>query len=551
LIDLRSTFHGLNTSSSGLHIAQRQMDVTGHNLANTNVKGYTRQRYATSAVDPMFYSPRFAPTERGKPGMGVMTLSLDQIRDRFLDVQFRDQQTKTSYWDTRNKAMYYIEDVFNTIDANSLDGVVKSFFNSIQELSKNPFDEAIRTNMTGEAKKLVEVFHMYHTQLADLMTQQNFELEQQVIHTNDILKQIAALNESIFRFELGGSSANDLRDERNLLLDELSTMMDITYVEVPFDPPAYNIFGLELAQLEIYAGGYTGDQYSDNLLVSHKRYCPLKLEEESGINDIADQEDPPLDFWKVYLTRLDEAREHWETWTMDELTASKELNPEEVEGYTGGIFQSYLNLRDGDNEDNVGIPYFIKELNKLVETLVTAFNDIHSGGYTMPYSNETGSSSSVVGVDFFNADGLTARTIALSDAILESVFNIAASSEEVILDADGHWQTGNNENALALIHGVIQYNDFDNIGGSIEGFYKSFLGKLASETSQSRGMVESHNVLLQSLQFQRESVSGVNEDEEMTDLVRFQHAYNASARCITTIDEMLDKLINGTGRVGL
>lgn len=515
-------------------MAQRQLDVASHNVANANVRGYSRQRYVSSALAATGWSVQFTSPIRGKQGNGVESLSLDQIRDVFLDRQFRNEQTKATYWETRSKSMYYVEDVFNSIDSNSLDGVMSSFFNGLQELSKNSTDEAVRTNVAAQAKKLVDVFHLYDNQLTDLMEQQNYNLVEKTKHTNDLLSQMASLNDNIFRFELGGSVANDLRDKRALILDELSSLMDITYTDVAFDPPMYNIYGIELTKLQVYVGPYAGEGYEDLLLVSHKDAYYLEMTEESGFNEIADNSDPPIELTNVYLA------------------SGVKLCPEEIDGYVGGQLQSYIDIRDGNSSEKTGIPYFLNELNKMVEVFVTAFNDIHQTGYTMPYSNEYGSSGSASGVDFFDPDGLTARTIALSTLISESAFNIAASTETVTMDPNDttHMQTGNNENALALIKGVKERNDLDVIG-SVEGFYKNFLGIIASETAASNGMESSQNVLLSGIQSQRDAVSSVSEEEETTDMIRFQHAYNAASRCINTIDEMLDKLINGTGRVGL
>lgn len=522
----------MNIANRGLFVAQRQLDVTGHNIANENVDGYSRQRYVTSAVDPRGYHLQFAPTERGKVGGGVETLSLDQIRDLFLDRQFRNEQTKTTYWNTRSNAMYYVEDVFNSIDSNSLDGVMSSFFAGLQELSVNPTDEAIRTNVSAQAKKMVDVFHMYHTQMTDLMTQQDFNLVEQTKHSNELLDRLASLNDNIFKFELGGSVANDLRDERALILDELSGMMDISYTEVSFEPPMYSMYGRELTQLKVYAGPNAAEDYDDLLLVSHKESFHLETREESGFNEIADNEEPPVALHNIYLA------------------SGVKLSPDEIDGYSGGQLQSYIDIRDGSTFDKTGIPYFLEQINTLVRTFVTEFNTIHNQGFTMPFSNTKGSSDSSTGVDFFDPDGLTARTVALSEDILTSSFNIAASTEFVTVDAEGHLQTGNNLNVLALIKGIKERNDLPDIG-SIEGFYKNFLGELASEAASANNMDSSQNVLLESIHSQRVSVSGVDEDEEMTNLIKFQHAYNASARTITTMDEMLDKLINGTGRVGL
>ncbi|MDR1669761.1 MAG: flagellar hook-associated protein FlgK [Oscillospiraceae bacterium] len=565
----RSTFTGLNTSSQGVNIAQRQLDVTAHNISNANVTGYSRQRYITQAVPPKGWNSQFAYPERGKPGGGVETLSLDQIRDLFLDRQFRNEQTSTTYWETRSNAMYYIEDVFNSIDSNSLDGVLASFFASLQELSKNSTDEAVRTNVVSEAKKIVDVFHVYDEQLTNLMEQQNFQMHEKVIHANQLLTQIAALNDSIFRFELGGSTANDLRDQRANMLDELSSLMDISYEEKSAEPPMYNIYGLELTQLRIVAGSDLTNE--DAVLVDHLDSYMLKLEaieHGSGENEIYDLLEPlpdseyesPFDkpFYKIFLSGSEdppnpEANVYDGEHNGIELISYDESTGEGLLGYTGGLLQSYLDVRDGvgtvdDVPGVIGIPYYIKELNRFVESFTTAFNEIHSQGYTYP----TGiGGSSDTGVDFFDPELTTARTIQLSQAILESSFNIAASrNEAVTLDPEGHAQTGNNEIILELIQ-RIKEGVIEGLGNSPEGFYKNYLGIVASEASAANDMYTQKEVMLSDVQKQRTSVSSVSEDEEMTNMVRFNHAYNASARCITTIDEMLDKLINGTGRVGL
>jgi flagellar hook-associated protein 1 FlgK len=216
-----------------------------------------------------------------------------------------------------------------------------------------------------------------------------------------------------------------------------------------------------------------------------------------------------------------------------------------------------MDLRDGRGEieeERQGLPYFITQLNVMVNALVGAFNEIHSVGYTTPFSNPNGSSDSVTGLNFFVPEGVTAATIALDPEIVVSAFNIAASSEVVTMDADGHLQTGNNENALDML-GFLKENREDFLLNyeiaSFEGFFKNFLGNLASEVSLANNMRDAQDILISSIDKQRAAIMSVSEDEEMTDLIRFQHAYNAAARTITAMDEALDKLINGTGRVGL
>lgn len=557
---MRSTFHGLNIANMGLFTAQKQIDVSSHNVSNTNTVGFSRQRFVTSAVDPAGYLNQFAPMGRGQVGGGVGTLSLDQIRDRFLDMQYRTESAKSSYWSTRSETMYYVEDIFNGVDSAGLDTIMSEFANSLQELSKNPTDEAIRTNVVAQAKKMIDAFHMYHDQLSELMTQQNSNMVQQAKHVNEILGNIASLNNNIQKFELGGSVANDLRDQRNLLLDELSTFMDITYTEVSHDPPVFNIYGIELTQLNVYVGVNSGEDYADRLLVTHDIAGRLdygvdendEVETTYDDNEVANANEIILN--GLSIVSPDETS-----------TDFYDLINDEESGLRNGILLSYLNLRDGTGiEDQPqGIPYFITQLDAMVAKLVEEFNNIHSNGYTAPFTNPNGDDSSHSGVNFFDAEGLTAKTIALDAEILMSAFNIAASGvdldglvydETVTMDPDGHANTGNNLNALELykvLRGTTEDQQLEEGDDSFEGFFKNFLGNLASEVALSNNMRDAQEVLLTSIDTQRLSIMSVSEDEEMSDLIRFQHAYNASARCITTMDEALDKLINGTGRVGL
>ena len=532
---MRATFYGLDIANKGLFVAQRNIDVTAHNVSNVNTEGYTRQRFVQASVDPMAMYHRFAPVDQGAIGGGVRTKTLDQIRDLFLDRQYRNENTKTQYWETRSNALYYIEDVFNSIDENSLDGIMASFFNAIQELSKNPTDKAIRKNVEQSALKMTDVMHMYADQLTDLMLQQDLQVVEQVKQVNEMLDQMAVLNDHIFKFELCGQPANDLRDKRNLLLDRLSGMMNINYVEevayaeddVDHERPLMDLNGVPLTRLKLWVGSSTEDEF---LLVDHIDAFHLYCEQDASnyvLDNLSTERDVSL-LHSVYLA------------------SDTELHPDEVEGLFGGSILSCLDLRDGLEPNKQGIPYFMQQLDVFVGAFVREFNEVHRQGWTMPYDGF----SSETGVDFFDASRQYAFNFSLSEEVLENPFNIAASSVQVIMDAIDHLETGNNENVLALIAHVRERTDLDDVG-SFEGYYRSFLGALASEVAHANEMTQSQYVLTDSLESQRVSVSGVSVDEEMTNMIRFQHAYSAAARTITAMDEALDVLINRTGRVGL
>ena len=214
-------------------------------------------------------------------------------------------------------------------------------------------------------------------------------------------------------------------------------------------------------------------------------------------------------------------------------------------------------MRNGDSADNIGIPYFIDQLDNLAKALVYEFTSIHREGYTLPIDGGI----SQTGINFFIYEGyeengsfdidelvsgVTAANICLSPEILENVEYIAASSEEI--DGDAPINIANNKNLERL----CDLRDSNNIYliGNYEDFLKSVIADLAIETSHSQTMKEGQVILTDNIQFRRDSVSGVSIDEEMTQMIKYQHSYSAAARMITTIDQALDTLINRTGIVG-
>ena len=211
---------------------------------------------------------------------------------------------------------------------------------------------------------------------------------------------------------------------------------------------------------------------------------------------------------------------------------------------SGELF-AHLSLRDGDGSSEAGIPYYISQLDGLAQSMVETVNDCMNDGFTYP--DEENGFSSVQNVDMFEdfSDSyalVTAGNFTISTAVSESVWNIAASDMEIDLDAQDT-QSANNNVALLLAN-LINTNDY---GDTLDGLV-SHLG-VAVDTGKST--LDTQQSLIESIENQRESISGVSIDEEAVNLIMFQQTYNACSRMITTIDQLLDKLINGTGKVGI
>lgn len=500
---MRSTFYGLEISRKGLFISQKGLDVTGHNIANANTPGYTRQRLVTSSIEPAVSNGIFTYTSKGQVGGGVEVQELSQIRDKFLDMQYRRENSKKGEWMAKTDALQYMEDVFREPSDAGLNAVLADFFSDIQEMAKNPESKEIRTLVRQDAIKLTETLHHYYDQLVQLQMEQDTAIDITVNEINDIIRNIRDLNEQIFKFEVGGETANDLRDQRNLLVDRLSELIKIDYYETPDKRFRIDINGMPL--------------------VDHTNY--QTLETVKNVKNPAGDDLPELYSIKWSGTNMDVP-------------------------IKGGKLKGYLDIRDGSTPDRMGIPYFIDQLNDFARALVTEFNRIHTEGYTLP----EGDNPSRDGVEFFthnkgtpvDLDLVTAKNITLSQDILDSVYNIAASAQQV--DKDDPNKPGDNEIALRLA-GLRNARDLPIVGG-FEDFTKMLIADLAVEASHSVKMLEGQEILTDSLNINRLSVSGVSLDEEMTMVIQYMHAYAASARAISAMDEALEVLINRTGLVG-
>jgi flagellar basal-body rod protein FlgF len=218
------------------------------------------------------------------------------------------------------------------------------------------------------------------------------------------------------------------------------------------------------------------------------------------------------------------------------------VNATEIGSFSSGKLKGYMDMRDGDSEDNKGIPYYIRQLDTFVENFVEKFNEVHRSGWSYPNLSE--GVLSQTGIDFFDPNGLTASTMRVNDAIVKNVYSIAGSSEEV----NQLINSGNNENILSL----LELRDGKNVLGffDFEEYLRSVSVDLGTQAAYANNMEENEGTVLAGIDYKRQSVSGVDMDEEMTNMIRYEKAYQASARLMTALDEMLEILINKTGLVG-
>lgn len=433
----------------------------------------------------------------GVVGTGVETYDIIRMRSSYLDVKYWGQNKAYREWNVKQEQLEQIEGIFNEPSDTGIRIVMDEFFASLEELSKQPGDSTCRVAVLEKANVLAVSINRNGNELLNAVRDVNFSIKNKVSQLNSLSEQIANLNKHIFSFELGGNKANDLRDQRNTLLNELSSIVNITVTEMP--GPNNNNY------MDVKIGGIT--------LIDHIDYNKLATEDKSvpGISDIGGGKISDI---------------VWEG-----------MGNQKVRIESGEL-KGLLDMRDGDGKgfNYRGLPYYLNNLNEFAKGFASSFNNQHAQG--VDYDGNQGGSF------FYDPDPLEINSVnfSVNPDILLNPNKVAASSL-----SQGESDNGNVNLLIELRKSTTM---FTSLKGTPDDFIKSILSALAVDSSQSKRMTENSLALLHHTENRRLSESGVSLDEEMTNMVKFQQAYNASARMITTLDAILDTTVNRLGLVG-
>ena len=537
---MQSTFHGLETARRALYTQQSALNTTGHNIANANTPGYSRQRVNFTQTEPYPSVGLNRPNIPGQIGTGVKAGAIQRVREDFLDEQYRSENSKHGYWEAKHTALEKMEDIMNEPTEDGIANTLDRFWQSLQDLSVHPEDSGARSVVRQRGLAVAETFNYTAESLKAIQRDLKGQLDVTVSEVNSLARQINNLNNQIASVEPHGYLPNDLYDQRDNLVDQLSKIVNLKVEPVRSGGQA----------LEIAEGKYT-----------------IKLMDENG-RDIGVT---LVDGTRLEVNEMRMAYDETSKLLKDVYFVSPQAaqNPNLDYQTSGGIVQfnaedfsaagklkadieSYGYIDKDGNEKGV-YPEMLKDLDQMVYTFAKEFNAVHSSGWSLN-EIEAGAKNDV---NFFNYSGDmptdtdfqgAASRLELSDAIRSELNNIAASAKA---EPGNNPQTigfsGDGSNALALANVKDALLDFGGTTTNVQSFYQGVIGDMAVNTNESERMTRNADTLRLSVDQRRESVSGVSLDEEMSNLIQYQHAYNAAARTITMVDEMLDRIINGMG----
>lgn len=553
---VRSTFAGLNTMYRGVSTNRLSLETVGHNMTNASAPGYSRQRVNQAAT-----MPDEVYTNAGQQyiGSGTDALSVKRARDIYADKQFWRENSTLNYYEARRKNYQKLEVVFKDNDKTGIQEAMADFYKSWVDMSKEASITSQRVAILEKAGVLCDRIRNSAKQLQDQIKSEYADLSLNVTKVNELTSQIVELNRAIMSREAGGGSANDLRDARDNLADELAQYMSVS-VNEDKRTGMYTIVsnGVSMVNGITKLNLTLGPKDADGKVVG----IPNK---DYGVTD--------------YNIEIDGTGVIFDPLT-GKLKAKQDSIAED-KGYMDNLANMAAFLMTTFNDQHqqgigmdqartTGLNFFGDKntLYKFQHNAVTGENSVLSTAYA---GGLTSTTTVVGGKAKVNVTGVGAATndtlkgYRLIDALRINQKLTAPDGERLIASAAWEVDAANNpvKNGTAdgevavLLSTLLNQGDSSRtlatcaLGeSSLTNYYNNTMTKLGVDASSCQTLHKQQEDVIEQVSQWRTETAGVNWDEELTNMIMFQQGYSACSRCLTTMDEMLDKLINGTGMVG-
>lgn len=483
-------FFELNIATSGLFAAQRGLQVTSNNISNASTTGYSRQVLTQKASTPL------NGIGVGMIGTGVTTTGINRVRDSYIDRKLWTQNPSLGEYSVKVAQNSVIESAFGEPSDTGFVAVFNGMFKGLSQLSTDPSSDVYKIGLKEEMISFTKYFNTIASTLKNYQQDLNFDLKNTVDEINNLTTHIHSLNEQIMEAEIYGDEANNFRDERDKCIDRLSEIMNITVQETECE-----VQGRTISQLTIKAAGH--------ILIDHLNYNTLQLKErETQVN-------------KEDVDNLYDLE--WSNGT------PFDMNDPNMSGELKGI----IDMRDGCGTEGVnkytGIPYYVKRLDEYVRQFAKTMNEKYSdkadpSEYALfTYTTEDGELVSAKELDYTQ---LTAANFFVSKEIFEEPTSMRTLYDEA------------NSSDTSFVLGLLEQKDNKEMfqEGDPKDYMISIFSELGIRAREAEMYKNTQQSVVQNLTNQRLANSQVDITEEFTQLIKYQQAYQASAKVINTMD---------------
>lgn len=537
-----SLMGSLYIGSSGLQTGQNALNTTAHNMSNIDTTGYTRQQVQQGTRWYNTISKTASAISYQQTGLGVNYSNVKQVRDYFLDKTYRRESGRSAFYDTSVAAIEEVEDLLQELQGKSFSGAIENLWVSVQELAKDPSNSVNQGVFIQRCNEFITRGQAVYQGLCEYQDDLNYKIAQQVDTINEYGKQICELNIQILKIEAGDvEHANDLRDERNLLIDELSAMGNISYYE--------DVDGNVIIKFE----------GNDFVTMDSVNQMALLEDQVTGFytpywTNLADktQEPPDISGAKVYdMTQVIATSTNTDIGSLksmlfargDRRATYEDLQDETV--YNRDISQSIImNIQ--------------AEFDRLINGVVTGINNV------LKEAAERNTAADPDSTYLRNSDGDPYQIFNLVADVTDSSGNPYFTIDNIIINEELQMapsllgfirpidDKADQETADAL-KAVFTNEDYT-LNPNVEtktnlvNCYDNLVSQVSNTGSIMRGISENQQITVDNTAAAREQILGVSSDEELSNMIMFQNAYNAASRYINVISEMLEHIINTLGR---
>lgn len=605
---MQSTFSGLNTMVNGIYTQRLGLNTVGHNISNSNTEGYSRQT-AHAAATPS--SEVYTLAGASQVGNGSTVTSVIRARDIYADRQYWKENSTDGYYNGKANNYAKIESIFNDSDNSGVQDAMEKFYQAWQDCSTTASSDTSRQNVINAGQNFAQSLQIAAKQTKEQIDSLYDDISLSVVKMNRLMGQVVELNKNIAGIEATGAHANDLRDQRDLIVDQLTSMTDITvyesangmYTLVSNGTTLVN--GITKVDLEMSAPKnnttYSLSDYDIMIKQTGTVYTPGNGELKAQFEAVAEDKgyiDQVANMAAFMFTTLND--QHKAGYGIDGSKDKPFGNADAKDnattglnfyGETGKAFQwdaktgklAMYDVKTGAKEELSGMQILeILTVNsELTATdghkkLATRSGERDENGNLL-FKTATGTTTKIStttqaeaktdkngDVLYMALDGGTTTNVKLAkkDANGDPLFlhkdvEIDDHGKPLAVDVNGTADGSNAVWVAALFNcerdkTSPEVNSTDRLigNGSLYSYYNTSMTTMGSDASNMNGRVKFQSGVMDQVENLRSSTNGVNWDEELSNMITFQQGYSACSRCLSAMDECLDKLINGTGTVG-
>lgn len=552
-------FGNLYVGSSGLRTSQNALNTTAHNMSNIDTKGYTRQQIAQSTRNYNTFNNDTKLNEPMQTGLGVYYSNTRQLRDVFLDRSYRLESGRQAFYEVNYETIKEVEDLFQELNGTVFQETMANLWGAVQELSKDPTNATLQTQFVNRCNEFVFRSQNIYKGLVDYQNRMNSSVKDIVGKINNYAEQISELNKEISKIELGGvERANDLRDKRNKLLDELGKLGDITYEEDPSKNVIVSFEGVPLVKLDgVNRIGLDNTDSPSGYLTPYWEFAAketidpvthLKKMDISGATvvnlTLPVSSDSRTDVGLLrgtLLARGDHAA------TFHDIT--DDTGSYYNSGYPGNVSSTSVAnsaIMNIQAEFDLLFNSTIEAINKVMRNAVSNPATVSQKGSTEDYvifkmADENATLNYNINATHLagqNRKGLSVMNTKVNEALLKDPALFSFKTVE-----------GTTDNAAiealkkAFTEEKYRLNPNTVATTSINGYYKALVSQIGIDGNVFKGIMESQEKTVDGISAAREEIHGVSQDEELQYMIQFQNAFNASSRYINVVNEMIEHLL--------